>query len=146
MGKYAKKKKTGRILTGMLLACCSLFVLGKSRAGTVYQPFTFTEYEYENWRNNVSEFRDKNTNSSMAAICISTSARFQIHALGSDDWGETSNYADCSGGYYYWLSAGDDINNIYNFVYENSYNCAGIQGDYGGDEYFEARGGFATDV
>lgn len=144
MGKYAKKKKTGRILTVMLLVCCSLFVLGTSRAGT-QNDFVFTEYEYENWHDNVSRFEYKETASSMYVRCDATSALFRVHALGSNDWGETSDYADCSGGYYYWLSTGTVRDNVYNFVYENGYECGGLQGYFGGDEYFQARGVFKTD-
>lgn len=146
MGKYAHRKRAGRLLTAVVLIFGALLVARPGKAQTDWITYDFTQYEYEGWRDNVSNFRDKDTNSSMGVNCVSTTARFKVHALGGDRWGVPANYADCSGGYYYWLSEGDIEFNVINFVYEWGYGYAGIQGDYAGDAYFKAIGDFVPDL
>lgn len=145
MGKYAGKKRAGRILTVMVCVLGALLFVRTGKAETDWSQYNFMQYEYEGWCDNVSEFRYKDTSSSMAVSCMATTASFRVHALGADLWGVPKSYADCSGGYYYWLSAGDCQFNVINFVYERGYTCAGIQGEYAGDAYFKATGNFVAD-
>lgn len=139
-----RKKKKGRIVTGIMAAMLVMSFGTVCMANGSSNPYNFTQYAYEDYYDNVSDFARKDTYSSMYVLCGNSTDQFRVHALGS--YGSGSGYEDCSGGYRYFIRQGESVDEMYNFVRENGYTKAGIKGEYQYDGYFHASGHFLADI
>ena len=138
-----RKKKKGRIVTGIMAAMLVMSFGTVCMANGSSNHYNFTQYAYEDYYDNVSTFARKDSYSSMYVLCVNATDQFRVHALGSSDG---DGYEDCSGGYRYFIGQGQSVDEMYNFVRENGYYYAGIKGEYQYDGYFHASGHFLADI
>lgn len=139
-----RRKKKGHLITG-IFAGIFLMSLGtvSSKANNAEIPYNVSHYAYGEYYDNVSDFARKHTDSYMLVACEQATGEFRVSALGSNNG---VNYADCSGGYRYYLKPGQAIGKMVNFVNENGYSKAGILGESMSVEYFYAIGFFIPDI
>lgn len=140
-----RQKKAIRIMSAAVAAAFGLSLAVTGRANTMPTDYSVEMYGYEGWADTVSQFVRKHKNNSMVVACYQASNMYRVRALGANALGFIDTYADCSRGYYYWLCSGDVEDDVVNFVKDDGYGAAGIEGAVIGDQYFTATGYFIAD-
>lgn len=148
-----KKRTFTKIVIGMLAICmCINFGTTVVKAWEVEPyPFEFSYLQDGVAQEYISDLAPKYSNSSMSATCYNATSTFMVHAVAIYyDGGMGFNQykysaVDVSNGYRYYLGAGTQQSNIYNWVNERGYNYAGLYCTYQGDNVFSANGIFLAD-
>lgn len=140
-----RQKRAVRIMSAAVAAAFGLSLAVTGRANTMRTDYSVEMYGYEGWEDTVSRFVPKYENNSMVVACYQATNIYRVRALGANALGFIDTYADCSRGYYYWLSTGDVADDVVNFVKDDGYGAAGIEGAVIGDQYFTATGYFIPD-